>query len=158
MSTRRPPPEPFIGGLLRFAWQHVRARIDAGVAAAGFDQLNPAHLALFRSEGFEGLRPTEIADQMQVTKQSVNDLLGDLERMGFIERRPDPADARARLVHLTPLGRKLDRIVRREAEAAEQEIANALDRQRFQEFRQTLIEVTELLAAGAAASSPPTRR
>jgi DNA-binding MarR family transcriptional regulator len=144
MSRRQPPPEPFIGGLLRFAWQHVRARIDAGVAAAGFDQLNPAHLALFRSEGIEGFRPTELADQMQITKQSINDLLGDLERMGYLERRPDPADARARLVHLTPLGRRLERIVRREARGAEQEIADALGGPRFEEFRRTLIEVTAL--------------
>lgn len=144
MSTGQTSPEPFIGGLFRFAWQHVRERIYAGVAAGGFEQLNPTHVGLFRTEGFEGLRPTEIADQMQVTKQSVNDLLGDLERMGFIERRPDPADARARLVHLTPLGRKLDRIVRREARAAEQEIADALGGPRFEEFRQTLIEVTAL--------------
>ena len=105
------PRDPFIGGLLRLAWQNVRERIYAGVVASGYAHLNPAHVGLFRTEGFEGRRPTEIADQMQVTKQSVNDLLRDLERMGYVELQPDPSDARARLVRLTPLGRKLERVV-----------------------------------------------
>jgi DNA-binding MarR family transcriptional regulator len=143
------PRDPFIGGLLRLAWQNVRERIYAGVVASGYAHLNPAHVGLFRTEGFDGRRPTEIADQMQVTKQSVNDLLRDLERMGYVELQPDPSDARARLVRLTPLGRKLERVVWREAEAAENEIAGALGRRQFRDFRATLAEVTEVLARGA---------
>jgi hypothetical protein len=48
------------------------------VVAAGFDDLGRAHVGLFRYPTAEGLRPSELAERLQVSKQSVNDLLRDL--------------------------------------------------------------------------------
>jgi len=45
---------------------------------------------------------TLLADQLQITKQSVNDLLRHLEQHGYITRQHDPTDGRARIVRLTP--------------------------------------------------------
>jgi len=69
-------PEPRTGGLLRLAWQRVRECIYAGVQSEGYDDLNRAHVALFRFEGLDGKRPTQLSEQMQITKQSIHDLLG----------------------------------------------------------------------------------
>ena len=60
-----------------------------------------------------------LADQLQITKQSVNDLLRHLEQHGYITRQHDPTDGRARIVRLTAKGRRLDTTVGYEARSAE---------------------------------------
>lgn len=128
--------------MLRHAWQEVRLRIYHGVQAEGYDDLTAAHIALFRYESIDGRRPTQVAEQMQVTKQSVNDLLRHLERGLYIELRPDPADGRARQIRLTERGKRLDTVVRREARRAEREIRKRVGSERFDIFRETLLEIT----------------
>lgn len=59
---------------------------------AGYDDLNPAHVGLFRCPTLDGLRPTELADQHQITKQSINDLLRHLDQSGYLICKIDPAD------------------------------------------------------------------
>jgi DNA-binding MarR family transcriptional regulator len=132
---------PWIGSLLRHAWQRVRDRIYRGVVAAGYDDLTRAHVALFRFESIEGRRPSQLADQMSITKQSVNDLLRELERLGYLMLRTDPGDKRARLVRLSARGRRLDAFVRAEAKAAERELADALGAPRFNTLRQCLLDL-----------------
>ena len=80
---------PYVGAMLRVVWQWVRDQLYAGVVAAGFDDLNAAHVGLWRYPGLEGLRPSQLADRVGITKQSVNDLLGHLERHGYLFRVPD---------------------------------------------------------------------
>jgi DNA-binding MarR family transcriptional regulator len=158
MSSTPSSPGLFIGALLRLAGQRVRERIYAGVVTGGFSDLKPAHLfSILRTEGLEGLRPTEIAEQMQITKQSVKDLLQDLERLGYLERRPDPADGRARLIHLTARGRKLERVVLHEAQVVEGEFVDALGDRGLGEFRAILIEVAGL-TDGSDSSRPARAR
>jgi len=92
--------EPYIGGLTRVVWQWVRREIHAGVVAAGYDDLSPAHLAAFRNPTPDGMRPSQLAEEMQITKQSVNEVLGHLERRGYLVREPDPDDSRSRRIRL----------------------------------------------------------
>jgi DNA-binding MarR family transcriptional regulator len=108
------------------------------VLAEGYDDVNPAHVSLFRWPGMDRMRPTDLAEQLRITKQSVNDLLGHLEQRGYLVREPDPADGRARIVRLTPAGRRLDKVVNREAKAAEDRIAAVLGRTQFAELRAAL--------------------
>jgi len=82
--------------MLGVVWQWVRDQLYAGVVAAGYDDLNAAHVGLWRYPGLEGLRPSQLADRRGITKQSVNDLLAHLEQHGYLMRVPDPADGRAR--------------------------------------------------------------
>jgi DNA-binding MarR family transcriptional regulator len=60
--------------------------------------VRPAHATLFPHIDLEGTRLTELARRVGVSKQAVGQLVDDLERMGAVERIPDPADGRARLV------------------------------------------------------------
>ena len=53
----------------------------------------------------EGRRVSDLAERAQVTKQSMAQLVEYLERNGYVERIPDPADRRAKIVRLTPHGR-----------------------------------------------------
>jgi MarR family 2-MHQ and catechol resistance regulon transcriptional repressor len=49
----------------------------------------------------------EIGRRVQLTSGSITTAIDRLERKGMVERRSHPEDRRARVVHLTPAGRKL---------------------------------------------------
>ncbi len=132
----------YVGAMLRVVWQWVRDQMYAGVVAAGYDDLSAAHIGLWRYPGLDGLRPSQLADLAGITKQSVNDLLGHLERHGYLGRVPDPADGRARVIRLTSKGRRLEQTIYAEAGAAEMRIADILGPRRFAQLHSSL----ELLA------------
>src|SRR3954449_9872138 len=82
---------PNVGILLRIPNQQVVERVIAGLAQAGFDDLRPAHTAVFQHISADGSRLTELADRAQITKQSMGYLVDHLEERGYVERRPDPS-------------------------------------------------------------------
>ena len=134
-----------MGALLRAAWKGVRDHIDEAVKAAGYVDLNSSHVSLFRHPTLDGMRPTDLAGEMQLSKQAVNDLLRDLERQGYIRRDVDPADRRSRLIRLTAKGMKLEDTVRLAAQDAERQLERELGRDRFRSFREALVEAARIL-------------
>ncbi len=139
-------PEKYLGALLRPCWQWIRDQLYADVVAAGYDDLNGAHVGMFRHPGMDRRRPSELADELQVTRQSVNDLLAHLEARGYITREPDPDDGRARVVRLTAKGQRLQATVSDAARRAEESIAQMLGPKRFEQLRSTLEELVGKLA------------
>jgi DNA-binding MarR family transcriptional regulator len=83
----------------------------ARIHAAGHPDVTTAMIAVFRFAGVDGLRPSEIAAAARLSKQAINDMLRELERLGYVERHPDPTDGRARIVQLTKRGKTLDAAV-----------------------------------------------
>jgi DNA-binding MarR family transcriptional regulator len=145
-------PSPYVGALLGIVWQWVRDQLYAGVVAAGYDDLNAAHVGLWRYPGIEGLRPSQLADRRGITKQSVNDLLGYLEQTGYLLRVPDPVDGRARVIRLTPKGWRLQNAIYGEAASAQLRIEAILGPQRFAQLLSSLELLTEQLAGSPAVS------
>ena len=90
----------------------------------------------------DGQRPTQLADQLQITKQSVNELLGHLERVGHITRQRDPADRRASVVRITAKGQRLEQTRRDNAQAADHQIAGLLGTHRYTQLCDTLAQLT----------------
>lgn len=138
-------PAPYVGAMLGVVWQWVRDQLYAGVVAAGYDDLNAAHVGLWRYPGLDGLRPSQLADRRGITKQSVNDLLAHLEQRGYLSRVPDPGDGRARVIRLTSKGRRLQQVIHAEAGAAQLRIAEILGPRRFAQLRSSLELLTEQL-------------
>ena len=92
--------------LLGTAYMSLGHRIVAGVNAAGFPQ-RPAHSAVMAHIEIDGgTRLTTIAARANITPQAVGELVDDLERMGYLERQPDPDDRRAKRIVLTWRGRE----------------------------------------------------
>ena len=143
----------YVGAMLLVVWQWVRDQMYAGVVAAGYDDLNAAHVGLWRYPGLDGLRPSQLADRAGITKQSVNDLLGHLEGHGYLGRVPDSADGRARVIRLTSKGRRLERTIYVEAGAAQLKIAEILGARRFAQLHSSLELLTEQLAASVVVPS-----
>jgi DNA-binding MarR family transcriptional regulator len=83
---------------------------------------------------------------MRVTKQALNYLLGDLERLGYLERQPDPDDRRARRIELTDRGRMLVPVIRGAVGEIEREWADALGPERFAQLRELLLDLSRVVA------------
>jgi DNA-binding MarR family transcriptional regulator len=79
-------------------------RIHEGVVARGFEGMRPAHGFAFARLAPDGATVTDLAAHLGVTKQAASQLVDELVRKGYVERRPHPVDARARLIVLTELG------------------------------------------------------
>jgi len=141
---------PYVGAMMRVVWQWVRDQLYAGVAAAGFDDLSAAHVALWRYPGLDGVRPSQLADRVGITKQSVNDLLGHLEQHEYLMRVPDSADGRARVIRLTSKGRRLQETIYAEAGSAQLRIAEILGPRRFTQFHSSLELLTAQLEGSLA--------
>lgn len=99
-----PKPGENTVGLLGEAYSVLGHKIVAGVVEAGFPQ-RPAHSGVFAHIDVEGgTRLTELARRANITPQAMGELVDDLEQIGYVARRPDPEDRRAKLIVLTPRG------------------------------------------------------
>ena len=77
------------------------------LAALGHPEVRAAHGAVFEFLDDAGTRVSVLADRARMTKQSMTELVAHLERHGYVERVPDPADGRAKLVRATARGREV---------------------------------------------------
>src|SRR4051794_5997427 len=135
---------PLIGALLRTPWEAVQRRMLERLHDHGFDDLDAAHLNVFQFPGPQGARPSDLAARLGVTKQALNYLLGELERLDYLERQPDPDDLRSKRVALTGRGADAIRIIREAVAEVETTWAQQLRPERFAQFRALLLELNEL--------------
>lgn len=70
---------------------------------------------------------------------------------GYLERRPDPEDRRARRITITDRGRALIPVIRGVVAETEREWARALGKERFAQLRELLLELNEAVAREASA-------
>jgi DNA-binding MarR family transcriptional regulator len=138
---------PLIGALLRVPWEVLRERMLAGLHARGFSDLGPAHLNVLQYPGPDGARPSELAVRTRMSKQALNYLLGQLEQLGYLERRGEP---RARRVHLTQRGRDVMSAMREIVSETERAWAQELGGESFDRLRELLLRLYAVAAGGAA--------
>jgi DNA-binding MarR family transcriptional regulator len=136
---------PLIGALLRQPLQVVRQHMLEGLHAHGFDDLEAAHLVLLQYPGPHGLRPSELAARVGMTKQAVNYQLGHLERLGYLARRSDPDDQRSKRIALTERGYAVIPVIREAVADVESAWSRELGPERFAELRSLLHELNRLL-------------
>jgi DNA-binding MarR family transcriptional regulator len=147
-SHRSPADRRLIGALLRVPYLSVVTTVYAGLVTAGYDDLRPAHLAVFQHIDVEsGSRPTDLADKALMTKQSMGYLVDYLEEHGYVVRAPDPVDGRARLVRLTDRGMAVTRVAQQIVQGIELEWAGVLGKRRMADLQQTLQELVVHLEA-----------
>jgi len=143
-GTGQPFGPPLIGALLRIPWEAAQRHMLERLHERGFDDLDAAHLHVFQYPGPQGARPTELATRLRITKQALNYLLGELERLGYLERRPDPDDLRSKRVALTPRGTAAVHVIREAVGEVETAWAEQLGAKRFAQLRGLLLELNEL--------------
>jgi len=95
-----------IGQLLVRLLHEFRVELFAPAAEQGYADLRQPHLHIFGNVGIDGVRLTELAARAQLSPATTSELVSDLQRLGYLERRRDPADGRAKLIFPTKRGRK----------------------------------------------------
>ena len=135
---------PLIGALLRVPWEGVQRHMLERLHERGFDDLDAAHLNVFQYPGPQGARPSDLAARLRVSKQALNYLLGQLERLDYLERRPDPDDLRAKRVVLTPRGTSAIGVIREAVGEVEAAWAQQLGPKRFAQLRSLLLDLSEM--------------
>jgi DNA-binding MarR family transcriptional regulator len=147
------PPRPLpavLAQVKRLAVQDMFGRM----AAAGFEDVREGHGCVF---GFidldEGSRLTDLADRAGLTKQAVGEAVAELERLGYLERVPDPEDGRAKIIKLTPRGVDAARMGRRLFAEIENDWAARYGEERVALLRELVEEIAAgYLLTGATAS------
>lgn len=135
---------PTVPGLVNLVAASGAPRLRAAFAAAGLDGIRPAQAVALVPLAAGGLHASELADRLRVSRQAVAQAITGLERHGYVTRVPNPLDARARIIELTPRGQHALRVMRSNAVELEQEWEQVLGRQRLAELRETL----QILLAG----------
>jgi DNA-binding MarR family transcriptional regulator len=133
---------PLIGALLRIPWEAVRRWMLERLHERGFGDLDIAHLSLFQFPGPQGAKPSELAARLGASKQSINHLLGQLERLRYLERRDDLDDRRSRRIHLTRRGVAAVRTIREAVEDQERVWGRRLGPKRLALLRDLLRDLS----------------
>ncbi len=141
-----------IPALLGMAFHAVMDEVHTRLAEAGFDDVRPAHGFAFQYLSVHGgATAVQLGEHLGVTKQAAVQLVEELERRGYVSRRPHPTDRRARVVVLAPRGWAcIEKVVALWAEI-EDRWASLIGPARLAELH------ADLAAFVTAAGSPPIR-
>ena len=134
-----------IGSLLNIPALSIRRRVLEALHRSGFGDVTPSHEPVLMLLETDGSRITALAQKAGMTKQSIGYLVDQLERLGYVERSPDPADRRAQLVTRTRRGWAYDQAATKEVLRIEREWTDLLGESRMQQLKKLLGELTESL-------------
>ncbi len=125
--------------LLLFAgFRTLIDRMHAELAKQGHPDLRPAYGFAMQAVGLHGATAGEVAGRLGISKQAAGKTIDRLTALGYATRAQDPADARRKLIHLTPHG--LDCLSRSVAifDRLRTEWITALGEQRLEEMEDGL--------------------
>ncbi|WP_245883477.1 MarR family winged helix-turn-helix transcriptional regulator [Streptomyces hyaluromycini] len=153
--TGHPATQPDLGVLAARILMSVQRELFTALAEQGFDDIAPRAGAVLAHLRADGIRASELARASGQHKQVVGSLVDDLEHLGYVERRPDPADRRAKLVCPTERG-----LLQMAAAAAimrsiEERHARALGEREYAAFKAALRSVAELPPESPHGTRPP---
>jgi len=141
LFTTSPFGPPLIGALLRFPLETVQRHMLKRLHERGFTDFQAAHLNVFQYPGPQGATPSELAARIRISKQALNYLLGELERLGYIERHAHPDDQRSKRIALTGRGVAAVDVIRGAVGEVETAWTEQLGPKRFAQLRDLLLEL-----------------
>ena len=153
MSTNPPGPLALValtessrlGALARRFAQAVTDGVLAEVQRRDA-RVRAVHLRVFAALEDGPARAVAVARLLGTTKQTTGPVLDELVAWGYLARRDDPSDARAKLVDFTGDGRALAESAAEAVRMLEARIAGAVGRDELDRCRKTLWRAVETLA------------
>src|SRR5258708_7569874 len=95
-------PRDFLVDAMRDVFLGTAAELGRRLQRTGFYSPTPTQIGIMSMIPMSGIRATDLARRAQVTKQAIDQMVDQLERVNVLVRTPDPTDARARLIRPTP--------------------------------------------------------
>lgn len=142
--------QPLVG-LLRRAEDRFVAEFDARMAQSEFCSLSLAHSRnVLRHLGAGPRRASQLVGACEVSKQAVSQQIAHLERAGYLTSSADPADARARIITLTPRGQAAQQLVHRLFAEIEAEWSTQLGEAPMAGLRAALTDLTSAQPGSSA--------
>jgi DNA-binding MarR family transcriptional regulator len=129
---------PDLGVLASRLLFSLQEELFAKLAAAGYDDLHPRHGAVLAYLDEDGIRATELAQLTGRHKQIIGRMIDELEELGYVERRPDPEDRRAKLIFPTKRGLEQVRLGDEVIADIEARHAQQIGGRTYAEFRDVL--------------------
>jgi DNA-binding MarR family transcriptional regulator len=129
-----------LSGRLLFA---VQRELFTTLASQGFGDLKHRHGAVLAYLDPDGVRATELSRLSGQHKQIVGTLIDELEALGYVERRPDPSDRRAKLICPTERGLAQMRAADAIMAGIQQRHAERVGERNYRQFKRTLIDIAE---------------
>ena len=124
----------------------VQDELYARLEAAGYNDLTRAHGSVIAHLDQAGTRATELARRSGRHRQVIGRIVDELEELGYVERRPEKEDRRAKLVVPTTRGLELMQFSDSVVAELEQRQRVAVGEQEFERFRRTLSVIVDSLA------------
>jgi DNA-binding MarR family transcriptional regulator len=142
MSSRQAdssgPERLHVGQLLVHLTRRFQTELYARLVNAGIEGARVPHTHVTAYIKAEGSRLTDLAAQARMTRPAMAELVDDLQRLGIVERKPDPTDRRAKLICLTEQGWAAMRIGHRIIAELEAEYARHIGAQEFETMCQAM--------------------
>ena len=129
----------------------VAERLNAAVARAGVEDMRAPYGFVIRAIAAAPLGLTELAERLGVTKQAAIKVVDEMEARGLLERRPNPADRRAKVLALTARGETVRAAALAESHAMERELRDELGAEDVEALRRVLLRFLEKEGEGPGA-------
>ena len=107
-TPRLPTDRQAVGQLVGRLQQHFRTELFGAPGRHDqFPDLRFPHMQIWGNVGIDGVRLTVLAERANLSLAACSELVNELQETGYLERRPDPTDGRAKLIYPTAKGRHL---------------------------------------------------
>jgi len=136
-------PRSDLGILVLLAYQGFVRRLHEDMARHGHDDLGRSDGVIFRMLNARPRTVSDLATALEISKQGAAQIVDDMELRGYVVRRPDPSDGRARLVELSPRGQAALAVARDFHQAFERDLVREHGRERVDGLRALLGAMAE---------------
>jgi MarR family transcriptional regulator for hemolysin len=150
-----PPDRRDYGILLGLAYQGFVGELNAHMRASGFHDAGPSFGYVFRAllaERMESMTASQLAARLRITPQGAAKIVEDMISTGYVERRDDPSDRRARRLHLSDRGRRALATARRFHADYERRLAETYGASRVAVLREVLTAIVDRDASATEAA------
>ena len=135
--------EPDFAILVVGSARAVTDRLGQALERAGIDDMRPSFGFVIRALAERDRTLTELAELLAVTKQAAIKVVDEMEARGFVDRRPDPDDRRAKVLALTEKGRRVRRTALTASRRMEAELRRDLDDAQVDALRSVRLKFLE---------------
>ena len=132
-----------INRLLLDVYKDLNKKVISKINENGYSDIKPTHTHIFRHISLEGIRLKDLTDKIGLSKQSISEIVDDLEKKGYLVKLPDDNDLRAKKICYTEKGKELIGLGKCISKELEKEYIELLGFEEFENLKQVLTKMLD---------------